>query len=369
MVKKTVGYVELEWTCPQCGTRNPGTVKICTSCGRAQPERVEFDQAAEEELIEDQELIARVEAGADVHCAFCGARNPAGAERCTQCGADLTSAEARESGRVMGAHRVGPAAPVTCPQCGAQNPATATRCTQCNASLPRVSAAPKQLTQTPAPSTAAKVGGRKLGLLAILGIGAGALAAIAVCVILVLALIPSREVVGQVQSVQWVRSIEIQALTDVRHEDWRDEVPAGVRIQSCTQKHRSTQDSPASNATEVCGTPYTVDTGTGVGKVVQDCEYHVYDDWCTYTVQEWRRADTRTLNGNDYNPRWPDLPLGGGQREGDRDESYEILFQTENKTYTYTTSSLDQFRECQIGSRWNLKVNALGGVKSIEPAR
>ncbi|HUT18012.1 MAG TPA: zinc ribbon domain-containing protein [Anaerolineae bacterium] len=366
MVKKTVGYVELEWTCPQCGTRNPGTVKMCTSCSRAQPERVEFDQAAEEKLIEDREEIARAEAGPDVHCAFCGARNPAGAERCTQCGADLTSAEARESGRVMGAHRVGPAAPVTCPQCGAQNPATATRCAQCNASLPRASAAPKPLTQTP--STAGVKGGRKLGLLAILGIGAAALAAIAVCVIVVLALIPSRAVVGQVQSVQWERSIEIEALTDVRHEDWRDEIPAQGQIQSCTQKHRSTQDSPASNATEVCGTPYTVDTGTGVGKVVQDCEYHVYDDWCTYAVQEWRRADTATASGNDYDPRWPGLRLGGGQREGDRVETYKVLFQTEDKTYTYTTSSLDQFRECQIGSRWKLKINVLGGVKSIEPA-
>ena len=367
MARKTVGYVELEWTCPQCGTRNPGTVQICTSCGKAQPERVEFDQAAEEELIKDQELIARAEAGPDVHCAFCGARNVAGAERCTRCGADLTSAEARETGRVMGAHRDEAAAPVTCPQCGAQNPATATRCSQCNASLPRASAAPRQLTQ--APAAGAAKGGRKLGLVAILGIGAAALVAIAVCVIVVLALIPSREVVGQVGSVEWERSIQIEALTDVRQEDWRDEVPSGVRVQSCTQKERRTQDNPAPNAKEVCGTPYTVDTGTGVGKVVQDCEYHVYDDWCTYTTQEWRRTDTRTLNGNDYNPRWPDLRLAGGQREGERAETYKVVFQTEKKSYTYTTSDLDQFRACQIGTRWTLRTNALGGVRSIEPAR
>lgn len=366
MVKRTLGYVELEWTCPQCGTRNAGTAKICTSCGRAQPERVEFEQAAEEELIEDESTIARAEAGPDVHCAFCGARNPAGAERCTQCGADLTSAEARESGRVMGAHRSKPAPPVTCPQCGAQNPATAVRCSQCNASLPRVSA-PRQLTQTP--SAAAKKGGRKLGLPAILGIGAAALAAIVICVILVLALIPSREVIGQVQSVEWERSIEIQALTDVQHQDWRDEIPSGVRVQSCTQRERRTQDEPAPNATEECGTPYTVDTGTGAGKVVQDCVYHVYDDWCTYTTQEWRRADTATASGVDYNPRWPDLRLAGNQREGERSETYKVLFQTENKAYTYTTSDLDQFRACQIGTRWTLKTNALGGVRSIEPAR
>jgi ribosomal protein L40E len=364
MIKKTLGYVELEWTCPQCGTRNPGTAKICTSCGRAQPERIAFEQAAEGKLIEDQETIARAEAGPDVHCAFCGARNPAGAERCTQCGADLTSAEARESGRVMGAYQSGPAAPVTCPQCGAQNPATATRCSHCNASLPRASTAPKPLTQKPTP----KKGGRKLGLLAILGIGGAALAALAVCVIVVLALIPSGQVVGQVQSVSWERSIEIEALTDVRHDDWRDQIPSGVRIQSCTQKERRTQDNPAPNATEVCGTPYTVDTGTGVGKVVQDCEYHVYDDWCTYTTQEWRRVDTATASGSNYDPRWPELRLGGNQREGDRSETYKVVFQTEKRNYTYTTSNLDRFRACQVGSRWTLKTNALGGVKSIDPA-
>lgn len=366
MVKKTLGYVELEWTCPQCGTRNPGTVKICASCGRAQPERVEFEQAAEETLIKDEETIARAEAGPDVHCAFCGARNPAGAERCTQCGADLTSAEARESGRVMGAHRREPAPPITCPQCGAQNPATAVRCSQCNASLPRAVATPRQLTQTP--STKDKKGGRKLGLLAVLGIGAAALAALAICVVIVLALIPSREVVGQVQSVEWERSIHVEALVDVRDEDWRDEIPSGVRIQSCTQRERRTQDSPAPNATEVCGTPYTVDTGTGVGKVVQDCEYHVYNDWCTYTTQEWRRVDTVTASGVDHDPRWPDPRLNASQREGEREETYRVVFQTEDGTYTYTTSDLDQFRACRIGSRWTLTTNALGGVRSIKPA-
>ena len=137
MVKKVLGYVELEWTCPQCGTRNPGTHKQCSSCGKAQPKRVAFHQAAEEELISDKAEIARAKSGPDVHCAFCGARNPAGAERCTQCGADLASADARESGGVLGAHRRGLAAPVRCPSCGAENDATAIKCAQCNARLPK----------------------------------------------------------------------------------------------------------------------------------------------------------------------------------------------------------------------------------------
>jgi hypothetical protein len=60
--------------------------------------------------------------------------------------------------------------------------------------------------------------------------------------------------------------------------------------------------------------------------------------------------------------------LNASQRESERDETYRIYFQTEHKAYTYTTSSLDQFQACQIGTRWVLKTNALGGVRSIEPA-
>jgi len=112
MVKKTLGYVELEWRCPRCGSRNPGPEKTCNGCGAPQPEDVEFEQPAEEELVTEESEIERAKAGPDVHCAYCGARNPADAEICTQCGADLTEASARVSGRVVGAHRDKPAADV-----------------------------------------------------------------------------------------------------------------------------------------------------------------------------------------------------------------------------------------------------------------
>ncbi len=361
MVRKTLGYVELEWTCPQCGTRNRGTDKICTSCGRAQPKRVAFHQGAEDELIEDAVEIARAKAGPDVHCAFCGARNAADAERCSQCGADLTSAAARASGQVLGAPRGGAAAPVICPRGGAADAASALHCTGCGASLPR--AAPSQ---PRAPAT--KKPGRKLGLGAILAIGAGALLAIALCVILVLALIPSKEVIGVVESVSWERSIAVEALTDVTEKAWRDEIPSGARIGACTSSYRHTQDSPAPNATEVCGTAYTVDTGTGHGQVVQDCEYRVYDDRCEYTVQQWQRVDTLTLSGRDRDPRWPSVRLGANQREGDREERYEVVLATDGKDYTHTTSDPDAFARFQIGSRWRITTNALGGIRSLEPA-
>jgi predicted RNA-binding Zn-ribbon protein involved in translation (DUF1610 family) len=104
MTRKTVGYVELEWTCPNCGTRNRGTDKKCVACGLPQPADIAFEQQVQEELITDQAVAQQAQQGPDIHCPYCGTRNLAGAERCKQCGGDLVGGKARESGRVVGAH-------------------------------------------------------------------------------------------------------------------------------------------------------------------------------------------------------------------------------------------------------------------------
>jgi ribosomal protein L40E len=370
LVKKTLGYVELEWTCPKCGTRNPGPQKSCSSCGSPQPRQIEFQQAAQEELITDQAEIARVQAGPDVHCAFCGARNPAGAQRCSQCNADLSSATARESGRVLGAYRSGPAEKVTCPQCGALNDANALKCSQCNASLPRAGPQPRDPalrseTQKSPPRTGGRGGIIGLG---IAGIALLALVAIGAC-LLITRCVRTQDVMGQVQAVEWTRSIGIEELGPVTRENWRTEIPSGARVGQCAPRHHHTQDDPAPGATEVCGTPYVLDTGTGRGQVVQDCQYEVYADWCTYTVQEWQQVDEPALRGSDLNPRWPDLALGTNQRQGERKETYKVTFGTEKGRYTYTTSSAERFAQCTPGSRWVLKVNGFNAISGIEPAQ
>jgi hypothetical protein len=32
MPQETVGFVNLEWICKRCGSKNPGTTKICVGC-------------------------------------------------------------------------------------------------------------------------------------------------------------------------------------------------------------------------------------------------------------------------------------------------------------------------------------------------
>ena len=108
MAKKTLGYAELQWTCPNCNGINPGTQQDCGSCGAPQPDDVKFEQVKGAELSQDEELKKRAETGADIHCPYCGTRNPGDAEICVACGGDISAGERRKSGEILGAYETGP---------------------------------------------------------------------------------------------------------------------------------------------------------------------------------------------------------------------------------------------------------------------
>ena len=360
MVKKTVGYVKLEWTCPRCGTRNPGPQKFCNGCGAPQPEDVVFEQPAQERLIEDKAELARAKAGPDVHCPYCGARNPAGAKFCGACGGDLAGAQARQSGRVLGAYRAAAAAPITCPSCGTQNPADALACSQCGSALARPS--------SDEPAAGAKTPARPAAKLPLIGLVIGGVVLCVVAVLALFLLTRTEDLQGQVQGVEWTRSIAVEALGPVQLEDWRDELPADAQAETCSLKFRSTSDEPEPIATEVCGTPYTLDTGGGYGEVVQDCSYQVYDDWCEYTAQEWHTVDTLTASGSNLDPHWPEVSLAGATRAGEESETYRVILETPDGTYQYTPTDLAEFSQFLPGSEWILRVNSLNAVVSVEPA-
>jgi ribosomal protein L40E len=358
LAKETVGYVRLEWTCPNCGAKNPGPQKLCSGCGAAQPADVKFEQAAQEEIITDEAELSRAQAGPDVHCPYCGARNPAGTKICTQCGGDLSEAAARASGEVVGAHQAGPAPDVPCPACGTLNPATALKCSKCGSSMAQPKAAAAQ------PVAASQVSRGPLMYI---------VAAVAVVLLLIAGaccVLSTRtsDVTANVESASWTRSIAVEALMPAKHQAWRDQIPSSAAMGACRQEVRSIQDNPAPNSQKVCGTPYTVDKGSGYGEVVQECKYQVYDDLCDYTVQEWQIVDTARLSGSDLNPRWPEPQLNAGQRAGERQETYQIVFDNDGKKYTYSPGDAAEFAKFPVGSRWTLKVNAFG-VSDVQPAR
>lgn len=366
MTQKTVGYVKLEWTCPNCGTKNPGPQKTCTSCGNPQPDHIAFQQPAQTELITDEATIAQAKAGPDVHCYYCGTRNPATAKTCSQCGADLTQATARTAGQVLGAHHTGPVEPITCPSCGASNEPNAAKCVQCGASLAQPKPKP-----VPAATVPAKPGGPGLPLILIVAL----VVLIGACIFFFVFTTRTTDISGTVDSVDWSRTIFIEQLVPVSGQAWRDQIPAGAVVGNCQEKQRGTERRPSGKTREVCGTPYTKDTGTGVGEVVQDCEDEpiyedvpVYDHMCSYTAVVWQKVDQVSLTGQDINPRWPEASIfGQNRREGGREEEYKIIFDADGKTYTYTTTDAGEFQKFQLGSRWVLKVNSFDAVTSVEP--
>ena len=364
MAKKTVGFVYLEWECPACGTRNKGTDKFCRNCGAVQPKDVKFEQVAQTTLIEDEKVIAQAKAGPDIICSYCGASNLATSTYCSQCGAKLSEGTARESGAIIGAFQQGPVPDVICSYCGATNPGTALNCFQCGAALPRPGqpARPEAKPKEKRPSSR-KSGTSRFVLLAVLGL------VVVSCIALVVFSSRTEEVVGEVQAVSWEYTVAVEALQPVEDEDWRDRIPDDAEILSCRQEVRQVLPQPAPNAVEVCGTPYTVDTGTGVGEVVQDCEYQVYDDVCSFTVLAWREFDLVSLMGDDYEPQWPNPTLAEDQREGESRESYEVVFNADGRSYTYNPDSLSEYGRFEEGSRWILQVNSFNNVVSVEPER
>jgi len=352
MVKKTLGYVDLEWTCPSCGARNPGTVKSCKQCGTVMPQDMGFELPAEQKLDTRAETAARVAAGPDVHCPFCGARNRGDASVCVQCGGDLSQGARRAEGDVLGALQTAPAPEVLCPHCGQRNPASRVKCSSCGGTLEKPKAE--------APQAVPK---KKSPLLWIIL----ALAALLGCWLITPLFRGSRETEAVVKDVQWSYVVQIEELKPVAHENWRDQVPAGARLGSCTRKVRRTLSEPVPGATEVCGTPYVEDTGTGKGKVVQDCTYLVTDEWCQYTVEEWRAAIKEVASGHDFSPSWPVVRLGAAQREGSRIQEYRVELDADGTLMVYHPRDLAEFRQFTIGSTWAVKTNALGGVTSVQP--
>lgn len=356
MARKSIGYVRMVWYCPNCQSKNPGNFRFCRGCGAAQPTDVAFQKDDQDVLITDEKEIAQAKLGADVHCGYCGARNPANVKECLSCGADLATATPRASGAVGGALQTGPVPMQNCPACGTPNPATVLTCSKCGASLQ--SAAPQGIaanTRTSFP---------KWLPFAIAGL-------VVVIILLVIFLTHTTDSLGTVTSVAWLRSYPIQEQQMVDHQDWEDQVPQEATLGSCEERLSGTSDQPSGSgrSEEVCGEPYTVDKGNGYSEVVQDCHYDNYADYCNYTIQEWVTVDTVSASGSNLQPYWPQLNLKTGQRSGEGSEEYTITFSTENGSLNYETSNASLYSEAEPGSRWTLKINTLGKIVAIESAQ
>ena len=113
-------------------------------------------------------------------------------------------------------------------------------------------------------------------------------------------------------------------------QGWADAIPGGAAVGACEFRYSYTAAEPQPVSTEVCGTPYTVDQGTGFGEVVQDCVYEMYAEYCEYQVEQWVAVDQLSLTGQRSLPRnCRKPPLAAAQRSGDSSAEYTILFNTD----------------------------------------
>ncbi len=348
MVQRSRGFIQLEWECPQCGSRNPGPAGSCENCGAPQPDNVEFVAPAERKFVQDEKKLAHAQAGADIYCGFCETRNPATAEVCSQCGANLAEGEKRKAGGEVRQREA--ATTIHCYNCTAENLSTDTHCQQCGAPLAGASlkSAPVPQGAQTSPSTSDK----KLKRPWIIGL----ILALIVCCIggfAFFVLAPSESVSATVSDVRWETSINVQEEREVRHENERGNAPSDAYDVDC---HTESQD--------VC-TERTIDRGNGYAEVVQDCHTET-EQYCSYTALEWQVVETLTRDGNDYNPFYADPSLTSGQRLSGEATALNVTFSSEKGLLDYSPSDLTEYRQYQIGSQWTLNLNRLGGIVSVE---
>lgn len=353
MQRRTKGVVQLEWVCPNCQGRNPGPVKNCENCGAPQPENVQFQRAADEKLITDEKVVAAAKAGADIHCGFCGTRNPATAETCLQCGADLKEGKARTAGQVLQAAPVAPKI-LKCANCGTENPGTAKNCSNCGApiqaSVPAPAPRPAVAAAMPKSGTAQT---RKKPFNWLIAGGIGAFFLMCCVALVVMFALPSRSVDGTVTDVYWKTSVPLQEVRAVDYSNERGNPPSDAYNVSCRTESE-----------EICEDK-TVDRGNGYAEVVTECRTET-DQYCSYTVDEWTTIQTYDLDGNDLNPEYANPSVFGDQRLGTSSTELLVYFDTSDGQETYSPDSVSEFQQFQIGSRWTLKMNMVGGVVGVE---
>jgi hypothetical protein len=350
--RRTLGYIQNEWTCPNCETRNQGSSKTCENCGAPQPEKVRFELPSERKFVTDEEAIRAAQAGADIHCGFCGTRNPATAETCSQCGADLKEGKARQAGRIMQAPPISQQPRVIkCDNCGTENPDSNSVCSNCGSPFPRAAAAPA-IASAGGKSPVKLQAPKKTNWLLIGGIGAF----LAVCCVALgfLFLFPSQSVEATVVDVYWQTNVPVQEIQAVSYSNEAGSPPSGAYNVSCYDDSR-----------EVCE-QRTIDQGNGYSEVVEECHTET-EQYCSYTVDEWKTVHTYSLDGNNLQPIYDSPNVASDQRLGNRSEDFTVTFSTQDGQETYSPDSVSEFQQFTIGSTWTLKMNAVGGVVSVEP--
>ena len=418
MAQKIIGYREMTWTCPNCGTKNPGTARTCQSCGAAMSDSTNFESQTSAKVITDEKVIETAKKGPDIVCAFCGNRNPAGTQECTRCGAPLSEGHERQTG----AQHVyetpsADAKPIVCPACGTENPAGSLKCKSCGSELSTGTsdtAAARPVESTPQSAagnggtTAANASKKRAGCgkgCVILLIILAAFAVIAYLTNGLFGSFGSQSSGGSIMPLvdesysdydddydsvavpytaptqqtyanttvdavvieqSWKTSVRIVGDVPSTQSGWKDDMPSNATNASCQDKLYQTYDYEVSGAKEVCGDTYTVDLGNGYEALAQDCVYEVYKPYCQWTVYTQGNVGTRTASGNGPDVESPYVEPEYSTSGNVYAEYYVALRDENGVEYDFSPSNYYDYRTYTVGSEYVLELNSAGRVVSME---
>jgi hypothetical protein len=268
------GFYEMLWDCAHCDTKGllGKSQRHCANCGAPQdPDKRYFPKEGEAKPIDGHRFE-----GSDRHCPACNAPMGSTAKNCTSCGSPLdASKEVR-----------GIATPV--------------------AARP-----PKK-----------KIWPIVLAVIAVL------------CVAIWLLFIRKKDATVTVSGHRWERAVAIEKYGDWEQQAWRESLPPGASIPTCVRKERSKKQVEDG---EECATE-KVDKKDGTFEQVKKCKpkYRsepVEDDWCTFTVRNWKKVDDLKTAGAGMTAAWPDkAPAAdtaaamGAMRSGARVETLYLDF-------------------------------------------
>ena len=343
------------WDCPHCGRKkNRGPEKFCGGCGAPRGEDVQFYLPPDSPEVTAADALKRAQAGPDWTCSFCEADNPSVNTFCTSCGA---ARDAAAQARPVVEHRTD-AAP-----------------------LP-VAAPPPP----PAPGHPKLKRGCQIGCLT--------LAALAV---LFWFLGRPKETTLTVTGHRWERTLAVEVQRTVTEEGWEGELPAGARSLSSRREVHHQNRIRIGSETRTRTVTERVQTGTErvkVGErdlgngyfediyedrpVYEEREHEetyeepvyredpVYRMRYQYQVDKWMPSREARAGAQDLSPLWPDSGLGSKEREGERKEVYEVLFEDRDGAgRVYRARDEVEWKGFAPGVSYRAKVRSNGEIVEI----
>jgi hypothetical protein len=257
----------------------------------------------------------------------------------------------------------------------------------------------------------------------VLTIGGGIAAAIAAIALLFFLFWPT-EKDAKISGIQWTYTSELHQRQVNTGEGWKKNAPSGIYAVSCEDRKSGTHDcnphdcecrtvydtcyeqcpntgtvqcnphdcnchidrsscvedgAGGADCDEVCDTCYDDCPATGT----HDCNPHdcnperkcdtCYDkcdtieDWCTYQYDTWPVINKQVTSGVSQEVAWSTLAAQGNDQRLERSERYKVNFTDGKDHWTYTPSSLSDFRRFNPNDGWRVSISLAGGCDPIAP--